>query len=59
MSPKELLYIQDALDHTAQNKTSCADFATQVQDPSLRTLLQDLTTKQNETFAKFYALLNG
>ncbi len=58
MSPKELMYIQDALGHTSENKKCCSDFASQVQDPSLKTLLQNLTTKQNEAFTKFYSLLN-
>ncbi|MBQ8862580.1 MAG: hypothetical protein IJ021_07570 [Clostridia bacterium] len=59
MSPKELLYIEDALDHMCENKKCCADFASQVQDPSLRNLLQDISCKQTETFQKFYSLLNG
>ena len=59
MSPKELLYIEDALDHVCENKKCCTDFASQVQDPSLRNLLQDITAKQNEAFTKFYSLLNG
>ena len=59
MSPKELLYIEDTLDHMCENKKCCADFASQTQDPALRTLLQDITAKQTETFAKFYSLLNG
>jgi hypothetical protein len=59
MSPKELLYIEDTLDHVCENKKCCTDFASQVQDPSLRNLLQDITAKQNEAFTKFYSLLNG
>jgi hypothetical protein len=59
MSPKELLYIQDALGHATETKQCCVGFAAQIEDPSLKTLLQDLTAKQNETFAKFYALLNN
>ena len=59
MSPKELLYIQDALDHATQTKQCCSDFAAQIQDPNLKTLLQNLTAKQNETFTKFYSLLNN
>ena len=59
MSPKELLYIEDTLDHMCANKKCCTDFALQTQDPSLRTLLQDITAKQADTFNKFYSLLNG
>ena len=59
MSPKELLYIQDALGHTAENKQCCSDFASQIQDPALKDLLQDLIVKQNEIFTKFYSLLGS
>jgi hypothetical protein len=59
MSPKELLYIEDTLDHMCANKKCCTDFSSQTQDPALRTLLQDITAKQAETFNKFYSLLNG
>lgn len=38
MSPKELLYIEDALGHEKQMKTACADFAASLQDPDCRTL---------------------
>ena len=59
MSPIELLYIEDALGHSEEYKLCCADFASQIQDASLRNFLQDLSTKQSETFSKFYTLLNG
>lgn len=59
MSPKELLYIQDALDHAEETKKCCSDFASQIQDSSLRNLLQDISSKQGETFTKIYSLLNG
>lgn len=59
MSPKELLYIEDALSHAEESKKCCADFASQIQDPALRNFLMDASTKQSETFSKFYSLLNG
>ena len=59
MSPKELLYIEDTLDHMSETKKCCTDFAMQTQDPTLRNLLQDITAKHAETFNKFYSLLNG
>ena len=58
MSPKELLYIEDTLDHLSENKKYCAALAAETQDASLRTLLQELSTKQNALFTKFYSLLN-
>ena len=57
MSPKELLYIEDALGHTQDNKKCCTDFSNQVQDAALQSLLQDISAKQNEMFGKFYSLL--
>ena len=58
MSPKELLYIKDALCHADAMKKYCCDIASQTQDPVLRNLLQDICSKQGEVFAKFYSLLN-
>ena len=58
MSPKELLYIEDALDHTEENKKCCTDFSNQVQDPALRALLSDISAKQSGLYTKFYSLLN-
>ena len=40
MSPKELLYIDDALGHATQMKAACTDFASKLQDPELKTSLQ-------------------
>ncbi len=58
MSPKELLYIEDALGHTEENKKCCTDFSNQVQDPALRALLSDISAKQSGLYTKFYSLLN-
>ena len=58
MSPKELLYIEDALGHTEESKKCCADFSNQVQDPALKNLFSDLSAKQSGLYAKFYSLLN-
>ena len=58
MSPKELLYIEDALGHAEESKKCCADFSNQVQDPALKNLLSDLSAKQSGLYAKFYSLLN-
>ena len=57
MSPKELLYIEDALGHTKQIKTVCTDFSNQVSDVELSNLLSDIAKKQQQTFDKFYNLL--
>ena len=57
MSPKELLYIEDALGHTKQIKTVCSDFSNQLNDTELSNFLQTIAQKQQQTFDKFYNLL--
>lgn len=58
MSPKELLYIEDALGHEKQMKTACADFAASLQDPDLKSFVEDLSVRHQETFAGIYSLLS-
>lgn len=57
MSPKELLYIEDALGHEAQMKAACTDFASQLQDADLKNLVSQITQKHTECFNRFYGLL--
>lgn len=57
MSPKELLYIEDALGHTQQIKTVCTDFSNQLGDTELSNFVQDIAKKQQQTFERFYNLL--
>lgn len=57
MSPKELLYIEDALGHTKQIKTVCSDFSNQVGDTELSNFLSEIAKKQQNTFDRFYNLL--
>jgi hypothetical protein len=57
MSPKELLYIEDALGHTKQIKTVCTDFSNQVGDVELSNFIADIAKKQQQTFDRFYSLL--
>ncbi len=57
MSPKELLYIEDALGHTQQIKTVCSDFSNQLNDTELSNFVQALAQKQQQTFDKFFNLL--
>ena len=54
MSPKELLYIEDALGHTQQIKNVCTDFSTQLQDTELSNFVQQIAQKQQQVFEKFY-----
>lgn len=57
MSPKELLYIEDALGHTKQIKTVCSDFSNQLNDTELSNFVQTIAQKQQQAFDKFYNLL--
>ncbi len=57
MSPKELLYIEDALGHTKQIKTVCTDFSNQISDTELSSFVQTIAQKQQQTFDRIYNLL--
>ena len=57
MSPKELLYIEDALGHTQYLMTQCRTAASQLTDPVLRQQAQQLLNGNQRLFAKFYELV--
>lgn len=57
MSPKELLYIEDALGHTKQIKTVCCDLSSQLGDTELSNFVSQIAQKQQQTFDRFYGLL--
>ena len=57
MSPKELLYIEDALGHTKQIKTVCTDFSNQLADTELSNFVADIAKKQQQTFDRIFNLL--
>lgn len=59
MSPKELLYIEDALGHETQIKATCTEAAGQLQDAELKSFVQSLADKHTQCFNKFYGLLGG
>ncbi|MBP5155668.1 MAG: hypothetical protein J6252_03710 [Clostridia bacterium] len=57
MSPKELLYVEDALGHTNQIKLVCDDFRAQLGDTELQNFVADISRRQKQTFDRFYGLL--
>ena len=57
MSPKELLYIDDALGHTQYLMTQCRAAAAQLRDPALRGQAQALADSNQKLFDQFYALV--
>lgn len=58
MSPKELLYIQDALGHAQHMEKKCRQCATQIQDEELKVVVERLANKHKMIFDQFYQLLN-
>ncbi len=57
MSPKELLYIEDALGHEQQVKCTCKEGSTQLTDNELKNFMMDIQAKHQQCFDKFYSLL--
>lgn len=57
MSPKELLYIEDALGHTQYLMTQCRSAANQLTDPILRQQAQQLVNTNQNLFTKFFNLV--
>ena len=57
MSPKDLMYIEDALSHVKFLQTKCNETASALQDTELKTAVTAMAAKQNELFSRFYGLV--
>ena len=57
MSPKELLYIEDALGHEQFLKQQCQNAAQELQDEDLKSCVQQMTMKHQQIFDQFYGLV--
>lgn len=57
MSPKELMYIEDALGHEKFLQTKCQENAGQLQDAELKNCVQQIAAKHQELFNQFYQLI--
>ncbi|MCL1990746.1 MAG: hypothetical protein FWG67_07650 [Defluviitaleaceae bacterium] len=57
MSPKELLYIKDALSHAKFMKEKCTHAASQVTDASLKQLIEDAAGRHKKMFDDIYTVL--
>ena len=57
MSPKELLYIEDALGRTQFLISQCRNAANQLTDPALRQQAQQLVNSNQKLFNDFYNLV--
>ena len=58
MTPKELLYIEDALGHQKTMETSCNGFISQITDPELKSFVQQMANRHGSNFNKLLTLLN-
>ena len=57
MSPKELLYIEDALSHTQFLMNQCREAASRLTDPALRQQAQQLVNGNQKLFTQFFNLV--
>lgn len=57
MTEKELLYVQDALGHEQYFQTQCRETSSRIQDPELKSCVEQLSQKHSELFRSFYGLL--
>jgi len=57
MSPKELMYIEDALGHEKQMQAACSSLAEQISDSELKEFVQSLQSKHKASYDSFYSLL--
>ena len=59
MSPKELLYIEDALGHEKQIKCTCKSSADTLEDKELASFVASIADKHTACFNNFYKLVGG
>ncbi|MDD3230699.1 MAG: hypothetical protein PHE09_15985 [Oscillospiraceae bacterium] len=57
MSPKELTYIEDALNHEQFLKNQCENAASMITDQQLKQSVQQMTNKHQQIFQQFYDLI--
>lgn len=57
MSPKELLYIEDALAHEEFCMTQCKDAAKNLQDPQLKQCAENMAQKHQQIFNNLFNLI--
>ena len=57
MTGKELLYIEDALDHEQHFRARCREVAAQVQAQDLKNFVMQMEQQHAKLFQNFYNLL--
>lgn len=57
MTPKEVLYVEDALGHAQFMTQQCQEAVNCLQDETLRQQAKQLLDKNQQTFRQFYSLV--
>jgi hypothetical protein len=57
LTPKEVLYVSDALSHAQFLAKQCREAAKQLQDPALRQQAQNLADQHSKLYDQFYNLI--
>lgn len=57
MTPKEVLYVEDALGHTQFMQQQCQDAISRLHDENLKQQVQQMLDKNQQTFRSFYSLV--
>ena len=57
MSPKELMYIEDALSHETFLQTQCQQAAQALQNPELKQYVSQLAQQHQQLFQQLYQLV--
>ena len=57
MSPKELLYVEDALGHENILKAQCQEALNNLTDPELKGFVQQMMNNHQQLFSQFYQLV--
>ena len=57
MTPKELLYVQDALSHEQHMQLKCCNYAAQIKDPQLKAFVEQLSKKHQQHSDRLLQLL--
>ena len=57
MSPKELMYIEDALSHEQFLAAQCQQAAESLQNPELKNYVSQLAQQHQQLFNKLYQLV--
>lgn len=57
MSPKELMYIEDALSHEQFLAAQCQQAAQSLQNPELKNYVSQLAQQHQQLFNKLYQLV--